>query len=160
MSFTEIERVLRMGDNIQNFTANASVHAGQIVQLYGTGESWEVTPATGAVTKYPVGVALYGQKAAKKVAIACVGCVVKIRAHSNISAGNLVIGDNTSAGCGAAVTPTNTSIPIALTNTSIFALHTISKQVVGFALENIAAHGVGDLFVQPMVYENCSISQA
>jgi len=86
---------LRLGTVI-NFTATSAIQRGHVVGFAATGVAWEVAPVTGGTVATgikPIGVALYSAAAGQKVAVACLGSVVKVLAatDSTIDAGDHVI---------------------------------------------------------------------
>ena len=86
---------LRLGTVI-NFTATSAILKGHLVGFAATGVAWEVAPVTGGTAATgikPIGIALYGAAAGAKVAVACLGSVVKALAATDatIDAGDHLI---------------------------------------------------------------------
>jgi hypothetical protein len=87
---------LRLGTVI-NFTATTAVKSGAVVGFAASGVSWEVQNATGGTAHTgitPIGVALYDAAAGAKVAVACMGSIVKVAAaldDADIDTGDYVV---------------------------------------------------------------------
>lgn len=86
---------LRLGTVI-NFTATSAIKQGHLVGFAATGVANEVIPVTGGTSAAgikPIGIALYAAAAGQKVAVACVGSVVKALAATDatIDAGDHLI---------------------------------------------------------------------
>jgi len=71
---------LRLG-TVLNLTATTAVQRGHVVGFAATGVDFAIDAATGGTAATgitPIGVALYNAAAGSKVAVACVGSVVKV----------------------------------------------------------------------------------
>ena len=89
---------LRLGTVI-NFTATTAVKQGHVVGIAATGVAFAVDAVTGGSTGngiHPIGVALYAAAAGSKVAVACLGSVVKVM--NALSDGDIDAGDHLVAG--------------------------------------------------------------
>jgi len=152
--FTALERVLVHGVNTMSFYANCSVHGGQAVGLYGSGTTLYVTPVLGTDNP-PIGVAIFGNKSGGLVTVASTGTICYCRALTNVSAGDMVGPSNTSGGFIAAKAPGgNTSY----SQNSSVNLRITEHHVLGYVLENIAALGVGRVYVNPMLVSVSNLS--
>ena len=133
-SMPVIRNVLNSGDCILNLTAGATIIAGQAVEAAATGISGEVIPGTGVTA--PVGVALYGAASGDPVAIASVGCVAYVATEETIDAGDWVTVKQSGD-----------------TNTDGFVgVMDVTKDVIGLALDDIAADGIGRILIAPSPY--------
>jgi len=93
---------LRLGTVI-NFTATSAILQGHLVGFAATGIAWEVVPVTGGTAGTgikPIGVALYSAAAGAKVAVACLGSVVKVLngTDGTIDAGDHLVGSTAAVG--------------------------------------------------------------
>jgi len=155
--FTEIDRVLVHGNNLGSFYTNCSISAGQAVALYGSGATLYVTPCLGT-DKPPIGVAVFGNKSGGLVTIAMAGTICKVEALTNVSAGDMIGPSNTSGGFVASKSISG--------NQSWFegngsvALRITEHHILGYALENFAALGVGRVYVHPMTVAEANLSRA
>jgi hypothetical protein len=76
-AFPSIQPVLYSGEQfVNNFTAGATITAGQLVAIHGTGVSMTVHPAVKGTTAMPQGVALATVASGEPVAVAGAGAVV------------------------------------------------------------------------------------
>lgn len=135
-TFPTIRNVLWSGSNIFKMTATTAVKAGQVVAINAAGVSGAVDPCVAAAGSMPLGVALYGAGAGAEVAIAGPGCIVYVANADDtavVDAGgyvtfndNAVGGTVSEVGSGAA-----------------------TQQVVGFAIDDIAASGTGRILLFP-----------
>ncbi len=128
-----IRNVLDSGDLILNLVAGATILAGQAVEAAATGVSGEVIPGTGATA--PVGVALYGVAAGAPVAIASVGCVATVASEEEIDTGDWVTIKAAASG-----------------PDGLVGVLDVTKDVLGLALDDIAADGTGRILVLPSPY--------
>jgi len=121
---------LRLGTVI-NFTATSAILQGHVVGFAATGIAWEVAPVTGGTAATgikPIGIALYSAAAGQKVAVACVGSVVKALAATDAT---IDTGDHVIAGATAGmvlVAPGTDSIEIGI------ALQDLVTTVPGYIL--------------------------
>lgn len=127
---------------IQTFTFAAATKTGQVV-VYVSGTSGSVTPAVGASTEVVAGVALYDVAAGAIGAVAMNGNIVKVTNFSTtvaITPGSwLITDDNSVKGTVGALslTPSGTT-------------DTLYMNVVGVAIEQIAASGSGLACIIPV----------
>ena len=151
MTFATIVKVVATGDNICGlFTANESISAGMVVGHTATGVSWSLDAMDGTEGERPVGVAVYGAKSTDALSVAIDGCICYVMADATTDAGDYVEASNLSnAG---AVLPV-ADIANASTNTSLAVTYTKSMNVVGQAMEDIAAGATGRIIVRPDVYQ-------
>jgi hypothetical protein len=145
-TFPTIHDVLKQGDNIQSFTATTEVEAGQVVAINATGVSGAVDPSVAASGSRSIGVAIYGAAAGAKVAVAMMGCIANVANASGsdtIDAGDyLETNDN-------AVKGTVSTAAVAAVSGAVGTNH---LDVIGIALDDIAATGTGRMLVQPMAF--------
>jgi hypothetical protein len=140
-AFPTMHDVLIAGDNVQDFTAGSTIHAGQVVSMATDGF---IDPTA----DLPVlGVALYDAQEADHVAVACVGCEVNV-ANSDkstaIEEGVQVIAKNdTIDGAVLVATAVSTGSGANMTVTA--------EYVVGVTLEPIAGDGTGKVLLMPSV---------
>jgi hypothetical protein len=144
--FPTMHDVLKQGDNIQSFTATTAVKAGMVVAINATGVSGAVDKSVAAAGSRSIGVAIYDVASGGKVAIAMTGCIVNVANFhdtSTIDAGDyLETNDNTVGGTVATAAVADVS----------GAVGTNHLDVIGIALDDIAASGTGRMLVQPMAF--------
>lgn len=134
-AFPTITKILERGDNIQTFTAGATIKAGQVVAIHGTGVDLTVHPAIAGTTEAPLGVALIGAATGYQVSVASVGCfcnVANADDTTGIDAGHFVIVDDCAVG-GCVKVIADSAVTYA----------------VGIAVEDIAGGGTGLIMIQP-----------
>lgn len=145
-AFPTMHDVLKQGDNIQSFTATTDVKAGQVVAINATGVSGAVDPSVATAGSRSIGVALYDASAGDKVAVAMTGCIVDVAIYDDtatIDAGDyLETNDATVAG---------TVVTAAVADIS-GAVGTNHLDVIGIAIDDIAASGTGRMLIQPMAF--------
>ena len=145
-AFPTMHDVLKSGDNIQTFTATTEATAGQVVAIHATGVSGAVDPSVAAAGSRSVGVVIYGAAAGAKVAVAGMGCIVDVANASGsdaIDAGDyLETNDNAVKG----------TVSTAAVADIAGAVGTNHLDVIGIALDDIAAAGTGRMLVQPMAF--------
>jgi hypothetical protein len=143
-AFPTIRNVLYSGDNIQTFTATTAVTAGQVVAINATGESMEVDPSVATAGSRALGVALYSASAGAQVAVAMTGCICYVAIYDDaatIDAGDFVETNDCAVG------GTVGTVVVAATGGATVTVH---NDVVGIALDDIAASGTGRILIQPM----------
>lgn len=137
-SFPTMRNILVSGDNIQQFTAGATITAGQIVAFHGTGVSKTVQPCVTGTTTTIVGVALYSVSSGAEVAVACRGCIAYVangESDAGLDAGDAVGGyGTTTAGTGKTQALTGGVTP---------------SYIVGYTLEDIGNSGTGQVDISP-----------
>ena len=134
-AFPTIQQVLYSGDNLQCFTAGATIKAGQVVAIHGTGVNMTVHPAVAGTTEAPLGVAIFGAASGAVVTVACQGCIAYVANADDttgIDAGHFVIVNDNAVG-----------------GTVSVLVDTASTYVVGIALDDIAGAGTGRIMIQP-----------
>lgn len=134
-AFPTIRNVLVSGDNIKNCIAGATILAGQVVAIHGTGVSNVVWPAVKGTTDAIIGVALYGAASGAKVAVAGAGCRVYVAQADDtatIDAGD-ALEDNDNAVGGTVSTAARVDAGVVA----------VVKFLVGTAVDDIAASGTG-----------------
>ena len=140
-AFPTIRNVLYSGNNIITLTATNAVKAGMVVEIDATGVSGAVNAAVAEASSHPIGVALHDIAAGAKGAIALQGCVVYVAQADDtatIDAGDyLETNDNTVGGTVSTAAEAATG---GATVTSHF-------QVIGIALDDIAASGTGRMLI-------------
>ena len=140
--------ILVTGDNIITMEAGEALTGGQVVghAATGDGKAYAMDATAG---ENAVGVVLYDVESGGQAAIATIGCVVRMRegAGSAIDAGDwLEQDDNSAKGMVKTFTPRAdlASCTIDATNdTTVDG----STQLVGMALEDIAANGEGKCMI-------------
>ena len=145
-AFPTMHDVLKFGDNIQTFTATSAVKAGQVVAINATGVSGAVDPSVATSGSRSVGVALYDAAAAAKVAVAMTGCIADVANADDtttIDAGDYLETNNN------AVKGTVDVADIAAISGAVGTNH---LDVIGIALDDIAASGTGRMLIQPMAF--------
>jgi len=132
---TGIRQVLISGKNIKQFTAGATISAGQVVAINATGPATArtVQACVNATTATIVGVALYDATSGAEVAVACRGCIAYVVNgidNENVEAGDVLIAATTAGTVRAKATGAGAVTPA-------------NNMYVGFAIENITAAGAG-----------------
>ena len=131
------------GGPILTFTASGTILVGQAVCFAATGVSMTVLASIAGANTKPVGVALDNVTDGEKVAVALAGCVVEMANADDtatIDAGHWVeCNDN-------AVGGTINEISFTASGATV----TILDQVIGMALDDIAASGTGRVLVMPI----------
>ena len=120
-----------------NMIAGADIKRGMVVAFAATGASGTVQPAVAGTTGPVLGVALNDADSGKLCPIALDGCVVTVREGSGnaIDAGDTVAADDAAAtGC----------VKVAATDATL-------SEVVGIAIDDIAANGLGRIVVRPQL---------
>ena len=145
-TFPTMHNVLKLGDNIQTFTATTEVKPGQVVAIHATGVSGAVDPSVAAAGSRSVGVAIYGAAAGSELAVAMRGCIVDVANTSGsdaIDAGDyLETNDNAVGG----------TVSTAAVTAVGGAVGTNHLDVIGIAIDDIAAAGIGKMRIQPMAF--------
>jgi len=145
-AFPTMHDVLKQGDNIQSFTATTAVTAGQVVAINATGVSGAVDMSVAASGSRSIGVALYDAAAGAKVAVAMTGCIVDVANAddtSTIDAGDYLETNNNTVG------GTVDTAAVAAVSGAVGTNH---LDVIGIALDDIAASGTGRMLIQPMAF--------
>lgn len=131
------------GGPVLTFIAGGTILVGQGVCYAATGVSMTVIASVAGVGTKPVGVALDNVSSGEKVAVAMAGCVVEMANADDtntIDAGHWVeLNDN-------AVGGTINEVDFTAGGTTV----TIKDQVIGQALDDIAASGTGRVLVMPI----------
>lgn len=139
-AFPAIHDVLVAGNNIFTFTATTAVKAGQVVDINATGVSDAVDMAV--ATGCTIGVALYDAAAGAPVAVAGPGCIVYVANADDtttIDAGDwLETNDNAVGG----------TVSTAAVAASGGATATFHNNIIGKAIDDIAASGTGRMIIQ------------
>lgn len=142
--------VLVYGSNILTLTATTAVKAGQVVDINATGVSMAVDKSV--ATGCTIGVALYDAAAGAPVAVATVGCVVYVANADDtttVDAGDwLETNDNAVGG----------TVSVCAVAASGGATATFHNNVIGKALDDIAASGTGRMLIliNPLTQANSS----
>lgn len=143
-AFPTMHDVLKTGDNIQSFTATTDVLAGQVVAINATGVSGAIDKSVAAAGSRSIGVVLYDASAGDKVAVAMTGCIVDVAIYDDtatIDAGDyLETNDATVGGTVATAAVADIAGAVAVNHLDI----------IGIALDDIAASGTGRMLIQPM----------
>lgn len=129
---------LRLGTVI-DFTATTAVLAGHVVGINATGVGWAVDKVTGPTAGTggaPIGVALYSAAAGSKVAVACLGSVVKVM---NATDGAIDAGDHLIAGATAGMV-------------TVQATPATDSVEIGIALDDIAGSETGYMLITGPTY--------
>jgi len=72
------------GKNVQSFTVGATaVKAGQVVSISATGLDFTVIPCVAEAASMPIGVAITDAAVGAKVAVAMIGCIVRVSQDSS-----------------------------------------------------------------------------
>jgi len=72
------------GNNVASFTVGATaVKAGQVVSISATGLDFTVIPCIAQAGSQPVGVAITDAAIGAKVAVAMIGCIVKVSNYAS-----------------------------------------------------------------------------
>ncbi len=147
-AFPTIRNVLVKGDNIQNYKAGATIVAGQVVAIHGTGVSRTVHPAIKGTTDAPCGVALYGAASGGYLAVAGKGCWVYVANADDttvIDAGDYVEDNDNSVGGTVSTAARSDAGAVA-----------VFKFCVGVAVDDIAGGGTGvvELICAPLTSAN------
>jgi|SRR3990170_5625007 len=149
-AFPTIRNVLWQGNNLIQMTATTAVKAGQVVAINATGVSMAVDPAV--ATGKAIGVALYDAAAGEEVTIAGPGCIVYVANADDTStfdAGDyLETNDNTVGG----------TVSVAAVAATGGATVTSHFDVIGVALDDIAASGTGRMLIQPIALTQANSS--
>lgn len=143
-AFPTIRNVLWSGDNIQTFTATTAVTAGQVVAINATGVSMAVDPSVATAGSRSIGVALYSASAGAQVAVAMTGCICYVAIYDDtatIDAGDFVETND------CAVKGTVGAAAVAATGGATVTAH---YDIIGIAVDDIAASGTGRILIQPM----------
>ena len=129
---------------VGTYTAGAAITAGQVVAFATTGVSKTVHPAVSGTTGQVIGVALYTVASGAEVAVAEIGSKVLVANDGDsatIDAGDWVeVSDN--AVCGT----------VSVLSTAATTTQAINYNVIGVAIEDIAASSYGLVIVNPILY--------
>ena len=128
---------------VLTFLSAGTIKVGQGVCFAATGVSFSVIPSIAGANTQPIGVALDNVVSGEYVAVACVGCVAEMANADDtatIDAGDWVeLNDN-------AVGGTINTVNFSASGTTT----TAHPQVIGIALEDIAASGSGYILIMPI----------
>jgi len=100
-AFPTIRKVLHYGNpGPGGFVAGATIKAGMVLAIHGTGEDYIAWPAIDGTTAAVIGVALHDASAGDPIAIAPPGSIVTVATGTDdaIDAGHWVVVDDNSAG--------------------------------------------------------------